>query len=306
MENRVAVRDSKKLPRNPGPEWGFAFMMWADQWWPRWIFQAGLMIGSWVGLTFMPEERKHSRDYLRLMFRREPRLIEVWMHFYAFSESLMQKLRAARGRGLHCELVGSGEAFEQLARSDRPALFGTFHFGSSDLLGYLLSDFGRRVSIVRLRVGNSDDTHLLGKRFSEHVAFLWVNDPQSMLFELKDALNAGVSLAMKCDRVDYSARPEPFQFLGAKRLFPFTIYHLAVIFDRPVVFCHAVPTKDPARIEVHSSSVFLPSAELTRAQNLERAREHYQEVLAQWEELVRAYPLQWFNFLPMNPEAPSA
>ncbi len=266
------------------------------------MFQLGLMIGTWVGLARMPAQRKHSREYLTLMLGRRPRITEIWRHFLAFAESLMQMLRAGRGQAVRCELKGPhGDEFVRLSRSNRPALFGTFHFGASDLLGYLLSDFGRNISIVRLRVGNSDDTRLLGERFSQRVRFLWVNDPQALLFELKDALLQGLSLAMKCDRVEFSARPEPFEFLGARRLFPFTIYHLAVIFDRPVVFCHALPTADPERIDVYASRVFEPATGVSREENLQRARMHYQAVLADLETLVRAHPLQWFNFIPMNP-----
>jgi predicted LPLAT superfamily acyltransferase len=37
-----------------------------------------------------------------------------------------------------------------------------------------------------------------------------------------------------------------------------------------------------------------------------RARAHFQTVLSQLETLVRQHPYLWFNFLPLNPEAPVA
>jgi predicted LPLAT superfamily acyltransferase len=294
-------------PRNPGPSWGYGFLLWAEQWWPRWFFRPLLMIGTWVGLTFMPAQRAHSRAYLAVVLGRPPRLIEVWRHFFAFADFLMLKLRAGRGALVRCTLEPEHAAeFEALVRSNRPALFGTFHFGGSDLLGYLLGERSRRVSILRLRVGNSDDTHLLGQRFGNHVSFLWVNDPANLLFDLKAAIEAGQSLALKCDRLEFSAKTEPFRFLGVDRLFPFTIYHLAVLFDRPVVFCIGVPEGPKDEMRVFASPVFTPDPAAERTANLREARAHFQAVLVQLETLVRHHPLLWFNFLPLNPAMSSS
>ena len=294
------------LPRNPGPSWGYGFLLWAERWWPRWFFRPVLMAGTGVALAFMPAQRAHSRAYLAVVLGRPATLAEVWRHFFALADSLVFSLCAGRGVPVRCALEPENEAvFEALVRSDRPALFGTFHFGGSDLLGYLLSERGRRVTIIRQQVGNSTDTRLLGERFGRQVSFLWINDPARLLFDLKAALEAGESLALKCDRLEFSAKAEPFRFLGAARLFPFTIYHLALLFDRPVVFCTAV--HDPARdqLRVYASSVFTPDPAAGREANTAAARRHFQGVLAQLETLIRAHPFLWFNFLPLNPAVPS-
>jgi predicted LPLAT superfamily acyltransferase len=301
------MNDGVTIPRNPGPSWGYGFLCWAERWWPRWFFRPLLKAGTWIGLSRMPAQRAHSRAYLALVLGRPPALIEVWRHFFAFAEFLMLKLRAGGGVPVRCTLEPENEAaFESLVRSAKPALFGTFHFGYSDLLGYLLSERGRRVTIIRQRVGNSDDTRMLGERFAANVSFLWVNDPATLLFDLKAAIEAGQSLALKCDRLEFSAKAEPFEFLGARRMFPFTIYHLALMFDRPVVFCSALPGRVPEELRVHSSPVFIPDPTAAREANLAAARVHFQAVLAQLEGLVRAHPYLWFNFLPLNPQATGA
>jgi len=279
------------LPRNPGPSWGYGFLLWADRWWPRWLFQPVLMAGTWVALAFMPVQRAHSRAYLAVVLGRPARLVEVWRHFFVQADFLMLELRVGRGAPVRCTLDPENEAaFEALVRSDRPALFGSF-----------LGERGRRVSILRLQVSNSAETRLLGERFREQVSFLWVNDPVNLLFELKAALEAGQSLAMKCDRLEYSAKSEPFHFLGAHRQFPFTIYQLAILFDRPVVFCLAVADTAQSEMRVFASSVFTPDPAAGRAANTEAARRHFQEVLLQLDALVRQHPYHWFNFRPLNP-----
>jgi predicted LPLAT superfamily acyltransferase len=154
-------------------------------------------------------------------------------------------------------------------------------------------------------VGNSTDTMLLGRRYAEQVSVLWINDPARLLLSLKEVIEAGGSLALKCDRLEHTAKAEPFHFLGAHRLFPFTIYHLAILFDRPVVFCTAVPGGGVDSLRVYSSPVFTRDPAVGRAANTEKARQHFQAVLNQLETLVRQHPYQWFNFLPLNPVAPA-
>lgn len=295
------------MQRNPGPNWGFAFLLWAHRWWPGWLFRVGLMIGTWVGLAFMPVQRAHSREYLTVVFGRRARLVELWRHFFAQAEAVVFSLRAGNGEDVHCELETTNAAdFERLLESHQPALYGSFHFGGSDLLGYLLGERGLQITIIRLQVANSGDTRLLGKRFAEHVEFLWVNDASRLFFELKGALDSGRSIALKCDRLEFSARAEPFLFLGTPRLFPFTIYHLAILFARPVVFCLAVPEGPDLTLHVYSSPVFRPDPAAGREANTSAARLHFQAVLAHLESMVRTHPYLWFNFLPLNPEARSA
>mgnify|MGYP001568579928 CR=1 FL=1 len=302
----MVVSTRADVPRNPGPSWGIAFLLWAERWLPRWIFRPALMLGTWVAVPSMSEARRHSRAYLALVLGRPPGAIAVWRHFFAYTDVLMLMLRVARGVPHRCELEPRhGAEFSALIASGVPALFGSFHFGHSDLLGYFLGRSDRPVAMIRLKVGNSDETQLLGRRFGKWVSFIWVSDPANILFALKGALDAGRSLAMKCDRLEYSARTEPFHFLGCRRLFPFTIYHLALLFARPVAFCVGVPgASDETRVV--ASPVFLPDAHATREENLQAARAHFQGVLAQLETLVRQHPALWFNFLPMNPEPPAS
>ena len=292
--------------RNPGPSWGYGFMLGLERWTPRWFFRLMLMAGTWVSLAFMPGQRAQSRAYLAVVLGRPARLVEVWRHFFAFAEYLVLKLRAGRGAPVTCVLEQEHKPeFDALMASGRPAFFGSFHFGGSDLLGYLLGELGRHITILRMQVGNSADTRLLGRRYEGQVSVLWLNDPANLLFTLKAVIEAGESLALKCDRLEHTAKTAPFRFLGATRLFPFTIYHLAILFDRPVVFCTAVPAGAADTLRVYSSPVFTPDPAAARAINTAAAHRHFQAVLTQLETLVRGHPFLWFNFLPLNPVAPA-
>src|SRR5437763_351042 len=45
---RVDDRIPVTAPRNPGPRWGYGFLLWAERWWPRWIFRPAAMLGTWI------------------------------------------------------------------------------------------------------------------------------------------------------------------------------------------------------------------------------------------------------------------
>lgn len=288
--------------RNPGPSWGYAFLTNAQRVAPRWLLHVPLMIGTWVAVARLPAQRAHSRVFLSDVLGRPAGVLDVWRHFFAYLEFLLLRLRVANGMKPKCSLdPADGADCEALMRSGEPALFGTFHFGHSDLLGFLLATRGRRVAMVRLRVNNSADTAMLEQQFGDAVSFLWVSDPENMLFAMKGAIERGDSVAMQCDRL-FSSRTEAFEFFGATRLFPFAIYHLALMFARPVMFCVGLPD-GAGGTRVVASPLFRPDATLGRDANLARARAHFQAVLRQLEGLVRRHPHLWFNFLPHNPVA---
>jgi predicted LPLAT superfamily acyltransferase len=261
-------------------------------------------LGTAVAVAVMPGQRGHSRAYLEVILGRAPAWRDVWRHFFAFEESLLLKLRVAAGRPHRCVYAPAADGLRALLASGEPALFGTFHLGHSDLTGFLLGGHThRRTYLIRQRVGNSRDTESLGARFGDWVSFIWVNDADRLLFALKDAIAAGGSIAMECDRLEFSAKTESFRFLGATRLFPFTIYHLALIFGRPVMLSVGVPG-GPGESVLHAAPLFVPAPNAARPAELARAHAHFQDFLAQVETLLRDDPFLWFNFTPLNPIAP--
>lgn len=292
----VVGRTSLRSIRNPGPLWGYDLLWFFDRVLPKSVLSAVLGAGCGIAVVILKRQRRDSRAYLTAMFGRPARLREIWRHFLTYVEMMMVRIRAAE-RGVHeAELQNNGDAFHQLMNSRRPALLGTCHFGNSDLLGFLLAKFRHPVHMIRLRVGNSRDTHRLADRFGQWVRYLWVNQSENLLFALKEAAQSGGSLVMMCDRIEYSSKVETFQFLGAQRQMPFTIYHLALMFRMPVALCLSVPGRN-GNSEIHVSTVFEPEG-VTKEANLARARAHFQAFLSQLDALLTINPYLWFNALP--------
>jgi len=294
-------RPAPAAPRNPGPSWGYRFLRTADQILPEPIYRPLRGVGTAIALARMPEQRRHSRAYLRQVLGREPRAGDVFRHFFAFEEALMLRLRVANGRHVPCRYGPGTEDFAAWMGSDTPAFLGTMHIGVSDTLGFQLAGKSTRpIFIVRQRVANSHDTEALCARFGERLRLIWVNEGRDLLFELKSAVEAGGTVALQCDRLEFSTRTEAFEFLGARRLFSVTIYHLALLFDRPVLLAVGVPD-GPNATRLHASPRFTRHAGEGRAETLARAHDHFQAFLRDIERLLRASPYWWFNFTPLNP-----
>ena len=293
-------------PRNPGPSWGYRFLRACDRCLPEFIFKPLRALGTWIALVAMPRQRRHSREYLRLILGRRPHLLDTFRHFFAFEETLMLKLRIANGHTHKTAIAEDSPQFTEFVQTGEPAFLGTFHVGHSDILGFLLGPReNHRVFMVRQRVANSHDTDKLGRLFARWLTFIWVNEPENLLFALKDAVASGGSIAMKCDRIEFSAKTECFDFLGARRVFPFTIYHLALIFKKPIMLSVGIPDEKGGSV-LHGAPRWEPDAQRSRAENLQSARVHFQLFLELVETLLRKNPYLWFNFIEMNPLAPDA
>jgi predicted LPLAT superfamily acyltransferase len=299
-----ATSPSGTLARNPGPSWGMKFLRLADRFLPEAIYRPIRFLGTGVAVLAMPVQRRHSRAYLARILKNPPSILDLWRHFFAFEETLMLKLRVANGLPHTATYAPGSTDFEAWLAERGPALLGTFHVGTSDLLGFQLGGVHhRKIHLVRQRMGNAHDTEKLAALYGRWVKFVWVNEPGDLLFALKDAASIpdGI-IAIQCDRIETSARVETFEFLGERRVFPFAVYHLALIFDRPVLL--SVGFADgPTSSVLHTSPRFTALPGESRAATLARARVHFQDFLKKLESLLRANPYQWFNYTPLNPVA---
>ena len=306
MAAPIPASASGRTPRNPGPSWGYQFLRGCDRVLPEALFRPLRGLGTAIAMAGMPEQRHHSREYLALVLRRRPTLRDVWRHFFAFEEALMVKLRVINGRPHRTIYAPGAEDCEAWIAAGGPVLLGTFHVGVSDLQGCQIGAYGlQQIYVVRQRVGNSHDTDKLAERFGARLHFLWVNDPEEMIFALKEAAATPAAIALQCDRVEFAARTEEFEFLGARRRFPFTIYHLALIFGRPVLLSVGLPD-GPSRAVLYGSPRFDLRPGESRSESLARARAHFQAFLRQLEQLLFLQPYVWFNFTPLNPPADPA
>jgi predicted LPLAT superfamily acyltransferase len=283
------------LKRNPGPVGGYHLLLFFHRVLPGPIFRLCVAAGSFIAMLGMPAQRRSSREYLSIALGRKATLRDVHRHFNTFAHTLIFRLLV--GNSKDTRLRGPdwhGEEFMNLVRSGRQLLYGTFHIGCSDLLGYALSDGFCPVYMIRLRVANSHDTERFEQSY-KGVTMLWANNPDEVTLGIHKAIGEGASLTMQCDRPEFSTRYAEFDFLGQRRAFPVTIYHISAIYQLPVVFCFAVYNGD--HVETYAPKPFFPEG--TRKAIIKAGHEHFQQVLRDVETLLRKNPCHWFNFGPV-------
>ncbi|MEQ9825235.1 MAG: hypothetical protein ABQ298_12700 [Puniceicoccaceae bacterium] len=298
----VASEQTANEPRNPGPSWGFRVIHFWDTLLPtpvaRWV-RTGC---AWVALGIMHRQRAASREYMKTVLGRRAGLRDCAKQFDSFVTYLCDRISTAFGEPVHFEWApGHGREFVDLMKRKETMLMGTFHVGYSDLMGFFMAEFDRPIHMLRLRLANAEDTERLEAFAGEHVKIVWVNEIEDALFSIKEVIAQGGAVAMQCDRVQHASKLEVFEFLGAHRYFPFTIYWLSILFEVPVQFTIAgIRSTRNASVPVFTSPVFRP-VQSNRKENLQAAKQHFQGVLKLLEQQLKAQPEMWFNFEPLNP-----
>ncbi len=156
---------SSRLPRNPGPSWGYAFLhRAADAVLPAPVFDPPARPGH---LGRCGRHAGRAPLFSGTTLHRRPRgrrhlpASEIGGISWRLPGRSLLKQRLAEGRPHRCTPGPGCLPFLGLMESGRPALLGTFHIGHSDMLGFLTGQFRRRVHMIRLKVENSRDTRRL-------------------------------------------------------------------------------------------------------------------------------------------------
>ncbi len=292
--------EANKQHRNIGPTWGYRAVIFWSKILPLPIAKIVMMVSAFITMILLPKQSRYSKEYLNQVNIKPVIWSHVWRHYYSFIKYLVARFRSTGDSStkLHW-ITEKGNLVEKHLLKGTPLLLGTFHVGHSDLMGFNIKIPHRKINMVRLKMENSAELQNIIETSVDSVSIIWVNDRNDLIIKLKDALLNQETIAMQCDRIEHSSKVESFQFLGEKREFPFTIYHLSIIFSRPVAFCIGIPIGDKS-VKVLTTNLYYPDAE-TRTENLLAGKKHFQSVLSLLENILKENPYLWYNFIPLNP-----
>lgn len=186
------------------------------------------------------------------------------------------------------------ELFSTLANSPQGFLMLSSHVGNYELAGYSL--VAEEKPIYGLVFAQETQTVMQNRQnllAANHIHMVPVKDDLSHLFILNDALQKGHIVSMDGDRVFGSQKQVPCTFLGQTASFPLGPAALAVQRDVPILAIFVMKTS------YRSYEIKIIRIEATR--NATDTKRAYMERLTQTfaqqvEQVVRAYPTQWFNF----------
>lgn len=189
---------------------------------------------------------------------------------------------SVEGQPLSDELESRPEGFVQLS----------CHAGNYEMTGYSVLSKHKRFHILAF-AGETETVMANRKReFEKHNAdMILVKEDLSHLFALNAALDNGDIVSMMADRTFGSQKTIKCQFFSKKAPFPMGPFSIAATKNAPVLVVFVMKEGiRKYRVVIRKLNYDIQANKSTQIANMA------QEFATMLEEMVRAYPTQWFNY----------
>jgi predicted LPLAT superfamily acyltransferase len=218
----------------------------------------------------------------------------IYRNYYIFGQVLVDKLAMLSGCKVPFTFDFEGE--EYLRQMDKGGFLISGHVGNWEIAGHLLNRLEKRINIILFDAEHQQIKGLLSEALSERkVNFIVIRDDYSHLTAIRDALANGEIIAMHGDRFLEGNKTVTTEFLGHDARFPVGPVNMAARFGVPVSFVFAMKETNK---HYHFYATPLETYKFTR--NLKEREEilgtAVRKFAGVFENMVRKYPCQWFNY----------
>lgn len=249
--------------------------------------------------------RTASRDYLDHLYRYakgrspEPSLINIFRHFFAFGECILDKLIIWSGNIQDIAYsFKSDDSFVSTVNNGRGAIIVVSHIGNLDLSRAIANDFPNLKLTVLVHTSHAVKFNELLREINPESA---INTLQVSEFDVEDAISFsekidnGEVIAIAGDRIPLSGHGTiNIDFLGGQAPLPIGPYALARILKCPLYSLTSVKVNGQYIIQIN---------EIASSDALSTNRAHSAKIAAQsfangLSDICVQAPFQWFNFYP--------
>lgn len=235
--------------------------------------------------------------YFRKQFRYAPlkAFFKTYKNHFVFGQCMLDRFAVYAGRKnfFQMEITGN-EEFYKLLNHEKGFIIATSHVGNFELCGYLLKQDKKQINAL---VFGGETKEIMENRLKffkvNNVSIIPMCSDMSHLFAINEALSAGEIVSMPCDRNLGSAKSVECDFLSGKADFPIGAFTLAAHFDVPVVSIF-VMKKSVSNYHVYVQPIIIEDS--MNVSKREKATLLTRKFVKELEEVVRKYPVQWFNF----------
>lgn len=247
-------------------------------------------------LLFSRHARRASREYLRRVLDRRPRLGDLFRHYYAFASTVHDRLflLAGRHREFAVDVHIAPQAERWLNGKGGCILLGA-HFGSFEMLrAYGAAHHGRPINVMMHLDNALKSNRVMGaitRQFGLRI--IPVGNADSLL-RVRECLLRGEAVGILADRMWNNDRSVRCDFLGGPARFPVGPLLLAALLESPVVLFSAVyqgGNRYEVRLEPFAERISLDRG--AREAALQHWIQRYAHTLEQY---CRRAPYNWFNF----------
>lgn len=249
-------------------------------------------------LIFAAKGRNAIYRYFRdtMHYSKWKAALSTYRNHILFGEVVLDKFAILAGNSAQFKLeMQGGNVVNDLLDGESGFIMASAHFGNLEMSGLSIYQEKKRVNGIifggeRKGFQNQRDS-AFGKM---NINLIPVTEDMSHLFTIKNALDEGEVVTIPCDRFLGGNKKVTLNFMGREADFPVGTFRLAAQLNVPVVSLFIV--KISHSLYYGYTKLLEPSPEAT---NSVAQAEHLTRLFAQdFEEKVRKYPLQWFNFYP--------
>ena len=221
-------------------------------------------------------------------------IISICRNYYMFGQILLDKIAMLAGFQQKFTFDFDGE--EHLRQMKNGGLLISAHLGNWEIAGQLLNRLEKRINVILFDAEHQRIKGYLSEVLTNrNVNFIVIKDDFSHLLQIRDALANGEIVAMHGDRFIDGNKTIALDFMGEPALFPTGPVNMAAKFKVPVSFVFAVK-----ETRSHYHFYATPLHEIAYSRNLKQRDENFRSAVAIYvgkiEEILKQYPLQWFNY----------
>ncbi len=248
------------------------------------------VIGYYV--LFSPKSNRDIYVYFRKRqgYSKWKSILCIYKSYYTFGQTLTDKVAISTGLRDKFIYTHNGiEHIDNLLKKNQGGILISGHVGNFESSHYFLED---RYQISNISMVTTHAEHQNITDYMERISvksplkFIVVQEDMSHVFEIHKAIDDGGLVVFTGDRYLPGAKTLTESFLGKKARFPLGPYLLASRLNLPVLFVYFM--KGPKR----HYDLYAQTAEF-KARDAQGLLKEYTESM---EQILKKYPLQWFNY----------
>lgn len=282
--------------KSRGGAWGYRFFIFL-------INQLGIRFAyfflSFVILHFIPFAPLATKSvwkYLRKIqgFGFLKSIQMLYLNYYRFGQVLIDKIaiRSGQAQKYQYEFENYPAFLETLNQSKGMILIGA-HVGNWEIGSSFFGEYARKINIVMLDAEYRKIKELLEKNLNPatHKIIPIQENDFAHIYRIKDALDKGEYVCFQGDRFINAQSAITVHFLGKLARFPYNLFYLAERLDVPVVFYFSMREKG---MKYKFKFIIAKTGNDEKSDII--AGDLMDSYIHALENILKAYPEQWFNF----------
>ncbi len=175
-----------------------------------------------------------------------------------------------------------------------PLIMLSAHVGNYEMASYLCGELPKRLNVLAFAHETEQMQSFRSDAMRQNnIQIIPVMEDMSHLFEIAAQMEQGNAITLAADRYYMGKRSAEYSFLGEAAIFPTGSYYLADKYNAQVIALFILRAKKNFSYDVVVEPITIDNTIVGREA---RALAYGMEYVRVLENVVKRYPLQWFNF----------